>query len=206
MVEQAGVPDGFRVVGGARGRVGHPDQPTVQVAGDLEVQAGAVVLARVQAGLVPPVPARHEGAVDEQGPGRVEVVHGGDEVLEGFGQAGRPPADGPGDGGLVHVEGLGELGLGAVTSVIDEGESDFLFGGQRPGPACSLRGTRVGLDEDRAQGCHCGRGETCCMIHVRTCFEIFGHWLLYCLRAGPHCLFRHARERESPKIQIRSFA
>ncbi len=37
--------------------------------GEVVEQAGAVVLARVQAGPVPPVPARHEGSVDERGQG-----------------------------------------------------------------------------------------------------------------------------------------
>ena len=65
MFEQAGESDDLRVLGGAWGRVRHPGQTSGQVAGDLEVEAGVVVFSGVQAGLVLPVPAGHEGAVDD---------------------------------------------------------------------------------------------------------------------------------------------
>ena len=126
MVEQAGVPDGFRVVGGARGRVGHPDQPTVQVAGDLEVQAGAVVLARVQAGLVPPVPARHEGAVDDQLGVRGEPVGGWDVVFQDTGEQECPGGQDPRDGGLGDPGQFGEGLLVEVVTRTGENEPDAL--------------------------------------------------------------------------------
>lgn len=68
-VEQAVGPDGGGVMDASGQGVGHPRQGPGQRAGDLDVEAGPAVLAGAQLGVVPPVPAGQDAAVDDQGGG-----------------------------------------------------------------------------------------------------------------------------------------
>jgi len=151
------------------GWVGYPYESSGEGAGDLEVQPGGVVLARVQALGVFAVPAGHEGAVHDQG--LVQVVCGGYEVCEDLDDTGRPLGDGSAGRGLAGSEGLGLFGLGAVGSLVGQGCSDFFYLAQCWWLAGGLWGAGVIVDEGLVADCDCFGGQACCMVHARTCSE-----------------------------------
>lgn len=107
-----------------------------------------------------------------RGLGGVQVFHGGDEIFKGLGEAGCPPVDHPGDGGLAHAEGFDEFCLGAVAAVVDEGGPDFFGLAHCRRASGFLQGARVIVGRDLVESCHCGHGETCCMLPVGACPEI----------------------------------
>lgn len=47
-----------------------------------------------------------------------------------------------------------------------------VVGGGGGGVSGFLQGARVIVGRDLVESCHCGHGETCCMLPVRACPEI----------------------------------
>ena len=125
-VEEAGLGEGPGVVDAAGERVTGLGRGAGQGAGDLEVDSGGVVLARVELWLVTPGPAGCRGAVDDQLGVGVEVVCGGDVVGQGVGDKGCPGGQDPRDGGLGDVEQFGEELLFEVVAQAGRDEPDAL--------------------------------------------------------------------------------
>ena len=134
-LEQAGGVQGGDIVGRARAGVRDPHQATGRGDQDLDVEPGALVLARPQLGVGLPAPAGHQGAVQDVVEARDDIL-GGDEVaLQGAGDQLGQRLDRPGDGGLGHAEQLTDGGLGKVVAQVDQ---------------CRLQ--RPGHPEDRGDG------------------------------------------------------
>ena len=89
---------------------------------DLDVEPGALVLARPQLGVGLPAPAGHQGTVQDVVAARGDLL-GSDEdevAVQGAGDQLSEGLDGPGDGGLGHAEQLTDSGLGKVMAQVDQ--------------------------------------------------------------------------------------
>lgn len=167
-VEEAGLGEGPGVVDAAGERVTGLGRGAGQGAGDLEVDSGGVVLARVELWLVTPGPAGCRGAVDDQLGVGVEVVCGGDVVGQGVGDKGCPGGQDPRDGGLGDVEQFGEELLFEVVAQAGRDEPDALVEAE---PAGSGR-RQVAIDrrvDSPAQVVHLGSGQSCDSIRLSAC-------------------------------------
>lgn len=158
VLEGTGESEGFCVVGRARGRaqVARPgfrsDRRRLE-----GLRPVGWCLGGGRAG--PAGSGRSRGCrrTNHKGWGRVEVLHGGGEVLENLALGEVSTGRWFGKfGGSACAEGLGELALGRGTATVDDRGPCFLLGGQCLGPSRSLPGTRVCLDKDRVQDGRCG--------------------------------------------------
>lgn len=154
--------EGCHVIGAAGQWAGDPVESPQCVGDDLDVDAGVVVLDRVQAGLVGPVVTGQDGAVDQEGGVGGDVCQGGDVLLEGVGQEGGDCGDGSADGGLGHAMAFGEFGLHVVAPEVLQSHHQCFQKTQdrRDGV---LLGMVVQFLE---QGVALVDGEACAIIHV----------------------------------------
>jgi hypothetical protein len=140
-----------------------------QRAGDLDVHTGGAVLARPQLRVVRPGPTGQQGAVDDELDLRVEVLDGGDpllqELTEDRGEGGDPAGDRRLGGSVI----LGELGLDMVAPQIGQRDDHRLEQPQHPLAADIPRldrEMREPFDAHRAKIDDLLPGETRSMIHA----------------------------------------
>ena len=154
------------VVAAAVDRVGDPRQPAVEVAGDLDVQAGRLVLAGVQLPLTVPGPAREQCSVhDVLGP-LIEIVGDRNPVGHYLPQHGGQGRYRSADRRLGHPERLADLGLHTIPAKICQSHDDRIEQSQDRRPRNLTRFLAGGIHE-RAQLHDLILREACSMIHVR---------------------------------------
>lgn len=101
-----------------------PDEVAAEGAGELDVDAGAVVLAGVQFGVVLPGPAGEQAAVDDELAVRIEAVSGRDPAGEQGTENRHEFSDRSRDGGLGDSVVLSDFILDVVSPQVRQGDGD----------------------------------------------------------------------------------